>query len=364
MIDRAEIYVKGGDGGNGVISFRREKYVPFGGPNGGDGGDGGSVYLVGDSSLATLQAFRYKKQFKAKRGAHGKGKDMIGRRGDDLLVTVPLGTLVRRKLEDGSTTLVADIVEHGQRVRVAQGGKGGFGNAHFVTPTNQAPRRAEGGKTGEEAWLLLDLKLLADVGIVGYPNAGKSTLLSRVSHARPKIADYPFTTTEPVLGVVVMGYRSFVLADIPGIIEGAHLGHGLGLDFLRHIERTRVLIQLADGCSETLLTDLEKVEEELELYQAGLEDRPRIVAVNKIDLPDVKARVPQLREDLKRLGAPVYFISAATGEGVEELMKRALELLSRADSAPAKEKVEEEFKVFRPRPLSQRKSAPRGGRNG
>ena len=305
MIDRVEIYVKGGDGGNGAVSFRREKYVPYGGPNGGDGGDGGSVYLVGDGSLSTLRPFRYKKHFKAKRGAHGKGKDMVGRRGEDLLVKVPLGTLVKRKDDEDGDALIADIVEQDQRVLVARGGKGGYGNAHFASPTDKAPRIAEDGRPGEELWLRLDLKLIADVGLVGYPNAGKSTLLSAVTRARPKIADYPFTTTEPILGVVEIGYESFVLADIPGIIEGAHLGHGLGLDFLRHVERTRVLIQLSDGSSDTLLADLKNVEDELDLYQEGLKDRPRIVAVNKIDLPAVKARLPQLRKELKAAGTPV-----------------------------------------------------------
>jgi len=366
LIDRAEIYVKGGNGGNGVVSFRREKYVPFGGPDGGNGGDGGSIYLVGDESMATLREFRYRNQFKARKGANGKGKDMTGKRGEDLEVKVPLGTQVRMKEEDGSLVQVSDVLEHGQRVLVAGGGRGGFGNAHRVSSTNQAPRIAGEGETGEEAWLVLDLKLIADVGIVGYPNSGKSTLLSAVSHAQPRVADYPFTTTEPVLGVVDIGYSSFVMADIPGIIEGAHLGRGLGLDFLRHIERTRVLIQLADGGSETLLDDLRNVEEELELYQEGLKERPRIVAVNKIDLPGVKERLQGLRDEMEGLGKPFYYISAATGEGVEELMKKALELLSQGGSPP-QEKSGEEYKLFRPPAaggLSPGKDKPRGGRRG
>lgn len=357
MIDRVEVYVKGGDGGNGVVSFRREKFVPFGGPNGGKGGDGGSVYLVGDASIATLQGFRYRKHFRAAKGAHGRGKDMGGKRGEDLQVKMPLGTLVRRKREDGSEILVVDVVEHGQRELVAKGGRGGFGNAHFASSTNQAPRIAEKGEPGEETWLLLDLKLIADVGIVGYPNAGKSTLLRTVSQAKPKVADYPFTTLEPGLGVVELGYRSFVLADIPGLIEGAHRGRGLGFDFLRHIERTKILIHLVDGSSGTPLSDLGKVGEELVAYEAALKDKPRIIAVNKVDLPEVRARLPQLRREFKGLGVPLYFISAASGEGVEELMKKTLELVSQADSVPSAKKEEAEFKVFRPRPLSPRRGA-------
>ena len=361
MIDRVEIYVKAGDGGNGVVSFRREKFVPFGGPDGGDGGNGGSVYLVGDEGESTLLSFRYKKQFQAEKGAHGKGKNMHGKRGEDIFIKVPLGTQVRLKTENGSGALVADIVEQGQQILVAKGGKGGRGNTHFATSTNQAPRTAEKGKPGEEKRLLLDLKLIADVGIIGCPNAGKSTLLSVVSKAKPKIADYPFTTTEPVLGVVGIGYGSFVLADIPGIIEGAHEGRGLGLDFLRHIERTRALIHLIDGSSEDPVSDYKKIEAELVSYEADLKDKPRLVAINKIDLPHVRSRMIELERAFKELGVSVYFISAATGEGVKELMSKALELVSRADKASAKEK-EAEFKVFRPRPLPSKKAEKQGER--
>ena len=360
MIDRVEIYVKGGDGGNGVVGFRREKFVPYGGPDGGNGGVGGSAYLVGDGNISTLLGFRYKKQFRVERGSPGKGKNMHGKRGADLFIKVPLGTQVRRKKEEGGEELIADVLEHGQQVLVAKGGRGGFGNAHFATSTNQAPRNAEKGKPGEEGWLVLDLKLIADVGLVGYPNAGKSTLLSAVSKARPKIADYPFTTTEPVLGVVGMNYQSFVLADIPGIIEGAHQGRGLGLDFLRHIERTKVLIQLVDGSSADPLSDLRKVEAELEAYEPTLKDRPRIVAINKIDLPEVRSRLSQLEMEFKAFESPVYFISAATGEGVEELMMKTMEVLSQAGGAVLEKKEESGFKVFRPRPLSPQKGARRG----
>jgi GTP-binding protein len=367
LIDRAKIYVKGGDGGNGTISFRREKFVPFGGPDGGDGGDGGSVYVEGNSSITTLRRFRYKKHFRAERGTHGKGKNMHGRNGEDLVIGVPLGTVVHRESVDGSREMIADIVEKGQRALVAEGGKGGHGNTHFASPTNQAPRTSEQGKPGEEATILLDLKLIADVGIIGYPNAGKSTLVSTVSRARPKIADYPFTTLEPVLGVVEMDYKSFVIADIPGIIEGAHTGAGLGLDFLRHIERTKVLIQIIDGTSETIIDDARNIEVELGSYEVDLSDRPRIIAVNKIDIPEVRERLPEFREELKDFSLPVSYISAATGEGTEVLMKKALELVLQSEERrPVSYKGEEEteFKVFRPRPLSPRKKGRRREKNG
>ncbi len=259
--------------------------------------------------------------------------------------------------------LLADIVEHGQRVLVAKGGKGGLGNVHFASSTDQAPRVAEDGRPGEEALLILDLKLIADVGVTGYPNAGKSTLVSMVSRARPKIADYPFTTLEPVLGVVEVGYSSFVIADIPGIIEGAHRGLGLGLDFLRHIERTKVIIHLIDGSTGSIMEDLRSIEEELKEYGAALKDKPRIIAVNKIDLPEVRSRLPRLKRGFKDAGITVYFISAATGEGVEALIKKTFELVSQESSVAStasEEKERAEYKVFRPRPLSAK--SDRGGR--
>jgi GTP-binding protein len=367
LIDRSHIYVKGGDGGNGIVSFRREKYIPFGGPDGGDGGDGGSIYIMGDRGIATLRQFRYKRNFRAGRGAHGKGKNMHGRRGEDITIYVPVGTLVKRSNEGDKDVIVDDIVQHEQRVLVAEGGKGGRGNARFASPTDQAPRTAEPGSPGEESTLVLDLKLIADVGVVGYPNAGKSTLVSAVSRATPKVAEYPFTTLEPVLGVVEIGYRSFVIADIPGIIEGAHRGLGLGLDFLRHIERTKTIIQIIDGSSDKVLSDLKAIEAEMEAYGEGLGDKPRIVALNKIDIPEVRERLRKIRSELQDIGVDVYFISAATGEGVDELMKKTLEMLSRADSAapiPSGQKEEDEFKVYRPHPLSPKKATRRGGRHG
>jgi len=265
-----------------------------------------------------------------------------------LTLAVPLGTLVQRK-EDGGKVMLADLTLEGQRVLVAKGGRGGWGNAHFASATNQAPRIAQDGKPGEEWQLMLDLKLLADAGIIGYPNVGKSTLLSSVSKASPKVADYPFTTTEPVLGVVELGYRAFVLAEIPGLIEGAHQGRGLGHDFLRHIERTRVLIHLLDGSAEHPLSDLSKTNEELRLFNPALGEKPQLVAINKIDLPSVRTRLPELRSMLREVAPPVYFISAATGEGIGELMNKTAELLEQ--SLPPPEAEAAEFKVFRPKPV-------------
>ncbi len=348
MIDKVEIWAKAGNGGNGVVSFRREKFVPFGGPDGGDGGDGGSVFLVATRGLSTLSHLRQRRHYRAQKGSHGKGKNRHGRKGDDLTLAVPLGTLVQRK-EDHGKVMLADLTLEGQRVLVAKGGRGGWGNAHFATATNQAPRRAQDGKPGEEWQLMLDLKLLADAGIIGYPNVGKSTLLSSVSKASPRVADYPFTTTEPVLGVVELGYRSFVLAEIPGLIEGAHQGRGLGHDFLRHIERTRVLIHLLDGSAEHPLSDLSKTNEELRLFNPALGEKPQLVAVNKIDLPSVRTRLPELRSMLREVEPPVYFISAATGEGIAELMNKTAELLEQ--SLPPAEAEAAEFKVFRPKPV-------------
>ena len=356
MIDRVKIYVKAGDGGNGIISFRREKYVPLGGPDGGDGGDGGNIYLEGDSGVSTLQGFRHRKQFGAKNGVHGKGQDMHGKNGKDLILKVPLGTLVRRKDDGESLITLDDIVSHGQRSLVAQGGKGGLGNARFVSSTNRAPRIAQEGQSGEEAWLILDLKLIADVGIAGYPNVGKSTLLSAVSKAKPKIADYPFTTLEPVIGVVELGYQSFVLADIPGLIEGAHQGVGLGIDFLRHIERTKVIIQLVDGSSTEPTLEMEKVNHELKSYGSGLLNKKRIVAINKIDLPEVQAHMSQLKSEIEDIiDDRVYFISAATGEGTEDLMKKALELISQEQDEKIQEHQEDQYRIFRPTPIASKK---------
>lgn len=353
FVDRAEIWVKAGDGGNGRVSFRREKYVPFGGPDGGDGGDGGSVYLIADPGMGTLRDFRYHPRLRAGRGMDGGGSNKHGKSGEDLVIKVPQGTLVKRREADGSEALLADLDASLERVLVARSGKGGRGNGRFATPTNQAPHFAEKGEVGEEAHLVLELKLLADVGLVGYPNVGKSTLLSKISAAKPKIADYPFTTTEPMLGVVDVGYLSFVVADIPGLIEGAHRGLGLGHEFLRHIERTRVLVHMVDGGSKSPATDFQRVNQELALFNPALAEKPQILAVNKIDLPDVRARLSELRAELEVLDVPLFFISAATGEGVGELLAKVAETLSQL--APrVQRRAEEEFAVLRPQPVDER----------
>jgi GTP-binding protein len=326
FFDEAKIYVKGGDGGNGCVAFRREKYVPFGGPSGGDGGAGGDVYLVASPHRNTLLHFKRKVHFKAERGQHGRGKDQTGRNGADVVVEVPPGTVVR----DAETkVLLADLTEPGQRVCVARGGRGGRGNAAFATSTNQAPRLAEKGEPGEERWLHLELKLIADTGIIGMPNAGKSTLLAAVSAARPKIADYPFTTLEPNLGVVAVDESTtFVLADLPGLIEGASQGAGLGYKFLRHVERTRVLIHLLNGAAPAPLADYEAINEEMSLFSPDLARKPQIVVLNKMDLPQARAIWPTVQAEMKSRDIEAMSISAATGEGVKPLVKRVATLLA------------------------------------
>jgi GTP-binding protein len=346
MFDRAEITVKAGDGGDGIVSFRREKFVPFGGPDGGDGGDGGDVIIVADRSVSSLKEFRRRRQFKAANGRKGGGQNKHGRNGESLTLAVPVGTVVSYKSQIGGDSLIADLDQPGQSVVVARGGKGGRGNARFARSTNQAPQNAEEGTEGEEQSLLLELKLIADVGIIGYPNVGKSTLLAVVSAAKPKIASYPFTTLEPVLGMVELGNQSFVLAEIPGLIEGAHLGKGLGHDFLRHIVRTRVLIHLLDGSSPSPAEDMAQVNTELSLFDSALARKPQLVAVSKLDLPQVRARRDELRESFKAIGTPVFFISAASGEGIGELLAATAKMLQ---SAPKPESVKGK-KVFRPQP--------------
>jgi len=341
FFDEAKIYVKAGDGGNGCVSFRREKYVPFGGPNGGNGGKGGDVYLMIDPHLNTLINFKKRSHFKAQRGGHGRGKNQTGKQGEELTIAVPPGTVA---YDADTGQLLADLVQSGQRALVARGGRGGRGNAAFATPTNQAPRLAENGEPGQERWLRLELKLIADVGIVGVPNAGKSTLLATVSAARPKIAAYPFTTLEPNLGVVTVDERDFVLADIPGLIEGAHAGAGLGHQFLRHVERTRLLIHLLDGVSADPLGDFEKINEELALFDPQLARKPQVVVLNKMDLPQTQELWPRIRREIKKLELEAMSISAVTGQGVPALLRRVVDLL---DSLPREEPVLEEVKVFR-----------------
>jgi len=353
-----EIYVKAGDGGNGVVSFRREKFVPLGGPDGGDGGNGGSVFSGADRRGSPLRWVARRRHFTAQRGGNGAGKRMHGRNGEDLLIRVPLGTVVNAKDSAGQKLFVADLGEEEQRVMVARGGRGGFGNAHFATSTNQAPRIAQRGEAGEEVTLILDLKLIADVGIIGYPSVGKSTLLASASAARPKIANYPFTTQEPILGVVDVGNRSFVLAEIPGLIEGAHRGLGLGHDFLRHAERTKVLIHLLDGTSKSPLSDMKNVNQELSLFNPLLSQKAQIVVLNKIDLPEVESHIPALKRELGSLEAPLFFISAATRRGVPQLMAKALEML---DRLPAQAPRQEALAVFRPQPKDERITVTKEG---
>ncbi|GAV21690.1 GTPase ObgE [Carboxydothermus pertinax] len=345
--DIAKIYVKAGDGGNGCMSFRREKYVPNGGPDGGDGGRGGSVILIGDEGLNTLLDFRYKRHYKAPRGEHGKGSNRHGRAGENLYIRVPVGTLVK---DEATGEIIADITEHGQEVVVAKGGRGGRGNSHFVSSTRQAPRFAELGEPGEERWLILELKLLADVGLVGYPNAGKSTLISRVSEARPKIADYPFTTLTPNLGVVEVGEgQSFVMADIPGLIEGAHAGVGLGQQFLRHIERTRVLLMVLDMSGlegREPVADFEALLKELGLYSEKLLKKPLIIAANKMDTATAQENLEKLRQHVKER-YEIYPISALTGEGIKSLIYRLWEILA---TLPGESLEQEVPKVFKEQP--------------
>jgi len=323
--DEAKIYVKGGDGGKGIVAFRREKFVPRGGPNGGNGGKGGDVYLVASSRHNTLFHFKSKVHFKAERGGHGGGSNKQGAQGKDYEIPVAPGTVA---FDSDSGAYLGELIDVGDRLLVAPGGRGGRGNAVFRTATNQTPRLAEKGEPGEERWLRLELKLIADIGLVGIPNAGKSTLLSVVTRAKPKIADYPFTTLTPNLGVAVVDFEDIVLADIPGLIEGAHQGVGLGLTFLRHIERTRLLIHILNGLSPDPVGDFHAINQELELFNPKLADKPQIVAFNKMDVPDVQERWPEIQKALADSGVEGIAISAATGENVHVLLRKAASLLS------------------------------------
>jgi GTP-binding protein len=332
--------VVAGDGGNGCLAFRREKFVPRGGPSGGDGGKGGSVFVVASAHTNTLINYRFHPETKAERGQHGMGSNRTGSNGADLELPVPIGTLVYERADDPDLPLrlLADLTHEGDRVLVARGGDGGRGNARFASSTNRAPRRHEPGWPGEEKLLRLEMKLLADVGLVGFPNAGKSTLISHISAARPKIADYPFTTLTPNLGVVrLSGDRSFVVADIPGLIEGAHRGQGLGHQFLRHLERTRVLVHLVDITSATgrdPADDLDTVRRELELFQPALAAKPQIVAASKMDAADDRDRVTALERRASELGLPFFRISGATGEGLPPLREAMWQRLADPDAHP------------------------------
>ncbi len=333
FLDRARITVKGGNGGKGVISFRREAHVPRGGPDGGDGGRGGDLVLRADAQLASLGDFSFKKEFAATDGSTGEGSNKSGKAGRDKIVRVPAGTTVR-DIKTGEE--VADLVTDGAEIVAARGGKGGRGNARFVTSTRRAPRIAMAGQAGEERELELELRLIADVGLAGLPNAGKSSLLAALTRARPKIAAYPFTTLTPNLGVARLDERELVIADIPGLIEGASTGAGLGEEFLRHIERTRVVVQVVDASRDDPLADIATIDTELAAYGRGLRDRPEIVALNKIDLAEARDKVPALVEALAAQGREAMALSAATGEGVDRLAKRLFTL------TPPREKMDAE----------------------
>ena len=345
FLDEAKIYVKAGDGGNGVCSFRREKYVEFGGPDGGNGGKGGDVVVEAVEGLNTLIDFRYRQHFKARRGTDGKGRDRTGAGGDELVIEVPVGTQV---LDEDKDFVLADLTEIGERAPLARGGRGGLGNAAFKSSTNRAPRRADPGQPGEELWVWLRLKLIADAGLVGLPNAGKSTFLSRVSRARPKIADYPFTTLHPNLGVVGAGEEEFVLADIPGLIEGAHEGAGLGTRFLGHIERCRVLLHLIDGTQEDPVKAWQTVRAELAGYGADLDRKPEVLVLNKVDaLPGdlLKDRAAELEA---ATGVQPILCSGVSGDGLQAVLAALLERIQEANALDAEDLDAEDLAVETP----------------
>jgi GTP-binding protein len=334
FLDQAKIFIRSGDGGAGAVSFRREKFIEFGGPDGGDGGRGGDVFAECVEGLNTLVDYRYQQHFKAQKGGHGMGKNRAGAKGKDVILKLPAGTQI---LEEDGETLLADLTAPGERILLAKGGNGGFGNAHFTTSTNRAPRRANPGLDGEERWIWLRLKLIADAGLVGLPNAGKSTFLATVTAAKPKIADYPFTTLHPGLGVARVDGREFVLADIPGLISGAHEGAGLGDRFLGHIERCRVLIHLVEGTSEHAGRAYRTVRDELAAYGHGLDEKPEVVVLSKADALDpetLKEQAARLERAAKR--APLV-MSAVSGAGVAEVLRKTLEVVDamRAESEPA-----------------------------
>ncbi|GGD54665.1 GTPase ObgE [Paenibacillus nasutitermitis] len=353
FVDKAKIFVKGGDGGNGIVSYRREKYVPEGGPAGGDGGRGANVIFRVDEGLRTLMDFRYQKHFKAEKGERGKVKSMHGANAEHMIVRIPPGTII---INDDTQEVIADMTQHGQEIVVARGGRGGRGNCRFATVSNPAPDFAENGEEGEERWIVLELKVMADVGLVGFPSVGKSTLLSVVSGAKPKIGAYHFTTLSPNLGVVEVGDgRSFVMADLPGLIEGAHEGVGLGHDFLRHVERTRVIVHVIDMSGSEgrdPFEDWNKINEELALYNPVLADRPQIIAANKMDMPDAPDQLELFREQLaERDGGMNYEIlpmSSLTRQGVQELLYKAADLLETVPEMPLIDEVKDvaERKVY------------------
>jgi len=340
FLDQAKVYIKSGDGGAGAVSFRREKFIEFGGPDGGDGGRGGDVWIEAVNGLNTLIDYRYQQHFRAKTGMHGMGRDRAGGKGSDVVMKVPPGTQV---FEEDNETLICDLTEAGQRFRLAAGGNGGFGNAHFKTSTNQAPRRANPGLPGQEMTIWLRLKLIADAGIVGLPNAGKSTFLASVTAAKPKIADYPFTTLHPGLGVARIDGREFVIADIPGLIEGAHEGVGIGDRFLGHVERTRVLLHLVSAQEENPGKAYKVVRGELEAYGEGLGDKPEVVALSQVDILDADARKKKAASLKRAAGVTPILLSAATREGVEEVLRALISHVEDARAADEPEKPDERW---------------------
>jgi GTP-binding protein len=341
FLDQAKIYIRSGNGGAGAVSFRREKFIEFGGPDGGDGGRGGDVWAECVEGLNTLIDYRYQQHFKAKTGGHGMGKNRAGAKGPDVVLKVPAGTEI---LEEDGETVVADMTHVGQKVLLAKGGNGGFGNAYFTTSTNRAPRRANPGQEGQERTIILRLKLIADAGLVGLPNAGKSTFLATVSAAKPKIADYPFTTLHPGLGVVSVYNREFVLADIPGLIEGASEGVGLGDRFLSHVERCRVLLHLVEGTSEDAGEAYRTVRHEIEAYGQGLEDKPEIVALSKADALDEETLQDQLKKLKKACGKTPYVLSSASRQGVQEVLQALLGVIDEAKAEEETAQVQEEWR--------------------
>ncbi|MBN1176043.1 MAG: GTPase ObgE [Dehalococcoidales bacterium] len=352
------ITVKAGNGGEGTVAFRREKYVPYGGPNGGDGGRGGDVVFKADESIDSLRGYRGRKKYRAGDGGDGQGSRKHGQRGEDLVLPVPVGTIIKAVGEDREERVI-DLNTPGEMATVARGGRGGWGNTHYTTSTNQAPRIAQRGEQGEEFKVSLEMRLIADVGIIGYPNAGKSTLLGAASSARPKVAPYPFTTLEPILGVVEVGYDRFVMAEIPGLIEGAHEGRGLGHDFLRHAMRTKVLLHLIDGSAPSPVENMLAVNREMALFDTVLAGKIQIIALNKIDLIEVEDRLAEIKKQLSGAGVKAHYVSAVTGQGIKVLMEEVFKLLQ-GEKAAEKESATPE-KIFRPRPRDSGLSVRREG---
>ena len=348
MVYNGEIIVRGGSGGDGCVSFRREKHIPFGGPDGGDGGGGGTVVITADPNLVDLSLLGRRKEFAAENGRRGGSSRRRGKKGDDLDISVPVGTMVFTKADSGEEIPLADLKTPGQKVLVAKGGRGGLGNTRFATAVNQAPEIASKGGTGEKRYIVLETKLITDMCIVGLPNSGKSTLLSAISRAKPEIAGYPFTTRQPILGVMPGDRRDFIVAEIPGLVEGAHLGRGLGNDSLRHAERTKLLIYLLDGSSPSVVDDFGTLDKEIALYK-DLSHKAKIVAVSKVDLPEVQASLPAVKQCFAKVGVPVFYISAVSGQAVLELTRKAMDMVEQA-SRDEEMTFQSQIAVFRPKP--------------